>query len=317
MTDPTATDVQYELAEAGFDGPVAWWSDAAAVEVCGADAQSFLQGQISADVVALAPAVAADTLVLEPSGHLVAPGWVIATDPHSYVLVVPGEVGDVVAARLERFRLRVDAAVISRMRRVLHVRGADVAAPAGGLQRRVHGGVDVLVDGDPEPGLVSGTFGAREIAPGDVDRVRVALGELAFGRDVQAGAIPAELGASTVARSASFDKGCYVGQELVARVESRGSRAPRRPCRVLWRPIKSRLGDDVSSEPFELRDGNSEVVGLMATDASIRNSADRRGLALVRRRVQSDDVVGVWQDGLIVGEGVVEVLEPVGDVAAS
>jgi folate-binding protein YgfZ len=47
-----------------------------------------------------------------------------------------------------------------------------------------------------------------------------------YGSEITDGMIPAELGAGTVAAAASFTKGCYTGQELVARLDARGSNVP-------------------------------------------------------------------------------------------
>lgn len=64
----------------------------------------------------------------------------------------------------------------------------------------------------------------------EVESARVAAGVPAMGAELDGRTIPAEVGEWFVDRSVSFTKGCYVGQELVVRVRSRGSNVPRR----LW-----------------------------------------------------------------------------------
>ena len=69
----------------------------------------------------------------------------------------------------------------------------------------------------------------------DTDRylaARIAAGVPALGAELDDSTIPAEAGSWLIERSVSFTKGCYTGQELVARVDSRGSNTPRKLRRV-------------------------------------------------------------------------------------
>ena len=73
--------------------------------------------------------------------------------------------------------------------------------------------------------------GVREVGPEALNAVRVEAGWPAMGAelgpDLDPLVIPAEAGPWLVDASVSFTKGCYTGQELVARVDSRGSNTPR------------------------------------------------------------------------------------------
>ncbi len=64
-----------------------------------------------------------------------------------------------------------------------------------------------------------------ELAPGALERHRIEAGWPGDGRRAHADTIPAETGVVPVA--VSFTKGCYTGQELVARIDSRGGNVPR------------------------------------------------------------------------------------------
>ena len=68
--------------------------------------------------------------------------------------------------------------------------------------------------------------GVRHGTPEEYEALRIECGIPAMGRELTERTIPAEAG--VVDRSVSFTKGCYTGQELVARIDSRGGNVPRR-----------------------------------------------------------------------------------------
>jgi folate-binding protein YgfZ len=96
-----------------------------------------------------------------------------------------------------------------------------------------------------------------------------------MGADITTTMIPAETGVVDVA--VSFTKGCYPGQELVERMDSRGSTAPRRLCRVICAP-GVQVGDEV------VVDG--ETVGVYTTVVGMI------ALALIKRGVEVSDPYG-------------------------
>jgi tRNA-modifying protein YgfZ len=69
--------------------------------------------------------------------------------------------------------------------------------------------------------------------PRALEALRIDAGIPAMGAELTADTIPGEAGAEVIARSVSFTKGCYTGQELVARIDSRGGRTPRRLAHVV------------------------------------------------------------------------------------
>jgi len=156
------------------------------IAVTGPDAATYLQGQLSQDVLALAGGASAPTLLLEPSGKLGFWFGVTRTGDESFRLDVDGGYGEAVVARLQRFKIRT---------------AADIDLVPGD-------------DGD------DGDDGAPE-----VERIRAGIPKL--GAEIVDGVIPAELGHAVIEASVSFTKGCYTGQELVARVDSRGGNVPR------------------------------------------------------------------------------------------
>jgi tRNA-modifying protein YgfZ len=157
------------------------------LQVSGPDAESFLQGQLSQDVAALGPGQSAWSFVLQPQGKVDALVRVTRTDGDTWLLDVDGGHGDAVAARLNRFKLRVKA---------------DIEA----------------VEWSTVQGHIQGELPADE-------RARIEAGWPRMGAELTDRTIPAETG--LVEQTVSFTKGCFTGQELVARIDSRGGNVPR------------------------------------------------------------------------------------------
>jgi tRNA-modifying protein YgfZ len=134
--------------------------------------------------------------------------------------------GDGLDARLRRFKLRVKAELTSIEWVCLAVRGtvsvaAGDAVPGAVLEPRLPG-VDLL--GPAE--AVQVPTGVRVVAIDAYEVVRIEEGVPRMGAELTDRTIPAEAG--IVDRTVSFAKGCFTGQELVARIDSRGGHVPRR-----------------------------------------------------------------------------------------
>ena len=190
------------------------------VRVAGPDAAKFLQGQLSQDVVALGAGggggASAWSLLLAPQGKVVALLRLTKVTDEDFVLDTDAGWGPTVIERLNRFKLRVKADVEAMEGwRCLAVRGPDAhrIAPVGaaadwpGLP-----GVDLIgSEVEPPDGVRTCSLDAYEV-------VRIEAGVPAMGRELNESTIPAEAG--IVDMSVSFTKGCYTGQELVARIDS-------------------------------------------------------------------------------------------------
>ena len=196
----------------------------------GPEAESYLQGQLSQDVLAMAPGESRDALLLEPDGKLTALVRVTRLGDGGYVLDVDAGFGDAVEARLRRFRLRTKVDLAPAAWQCVALRGPLAAAATGAapgdplvvaFDWNGVTGVDLL-------GPVAGTAelpGARWCGPGAWEALRVEAGIPAMGLELDGRTIAAE--ADLVARTVSFTKGCYTGQELVARLDARGNRVAR------------------------------------------------------------------------------------------
>ncbi len=200
------------------------------VRVQGSDAERYLQGQLSQDVAALAPGAWAWALVLTPQGKLDAFVRVRRPAADEFVLDTDAGMGPALVARLLRFRLRTKADVEQLEWRAVAVRGPGAASPSAWA---APGGDAVAVPF--QWGGLRGydLLGALPVAPHDAvavsseayEAARIEAGFPRHGAELDERTVPAEAG--LVEASVSFTKGCYTGQELVARIDSRGSNVPR------------------------------------------------------------------------------------------
>ncbi len=256
------------------------------IRVFGADSATFLQGQLSADVVGLRSGEWVRSLLLDPQGKLIA--WLRVWGGHSdsEVLIDVGDgAGQRVMDRLNRFRLRVHCELELLSWECVAVRGPNCPAPE---DLDVRSELRAPVDWPGVPGVdllgpsVALPAGVHEAGLDAYEAVRIEAGWPAMGAEFAAtgdpSVIPAEAGAWLVDSSVSFTKGCYTGQELVARVDSRGSNTPRHLRGVV-------LGDAVLPPVGAEVVADGEVRGSLT---SVAESLDLRApvaLAFVHRSV--------------------------------
>ena len=244
------------------------------IRASGDDAEAFLQGQLSQDIAPLAPGESAWSLLLQPQGKVDAWLRVTRIDASTFLLDLDAGAAEATVARLNRFKLRTACELSATSWTVLSVRGPgarEVEIPADS-------GAEVVVPAE-WPGVdgidalgpdVQAPPGLPLASADDLEVLRIVAGVPAMGAELTESTIPAEAG--IVERSVSFTKGCYTGQELVARIDSRGGNVPRRLRGVLGgEGVTLAVGDTISV------DGNE--VG------SVTSAAGAVGLAYVKRSV--------------------------------
>jgi hypothetical protein len=208
------------------------------VAVVGPDARGYLHGQVSQDVQTLAPGESRWTLVLAPNGRVDVLARVLCAADDRFELDTEVGFGDVLHDRLNRFRIRVKAELETSM--------ADLP------------GETPLVGWWDDGVWLTGVD--------DYETARVEAGWPAMGTEIVPGErIPAEVAVAPV--SVNFTKGCYPGQELVERMDSRGSQAPRQ--------LRIVSVDDATNP-----------------DVEITSVAGDKALAYVKRGVAVGDVPG-------------------------
>ena len=260
--------------------------------VRGPDAVTFLQGQLSQQVD-VAVGTSAWTLLLQPQGKVVALLRVTRTGAEEYLLDTDGGWAAAVVERLNRFKLRVKADIeVLDGWKCLAVRGpaAGEAVPDGGLPADWPGlpGVDVV----GPAGEVEAPLGVPSVSLDDYEVARIEAGVPVMGRELVESTIPAEAG--VVDRSVSFTKGCYTGQELVARIDSRGGNVPRRLRGVVVE------GDEVppaGATVHTVGDDGGKEVGVLTSVARSERLGSAVALAYVRRAVEPPAGVELRWDG--------------------
>jgi len=213
------------------------------ITATGKDARTFLHSQLSNDIAALKPGAVTHAFILDPSGKLNAFFRVRCTADDHFVLDVDADCGAAALARLNKFKIRVQCDFALSTEVVVAVRGlaAESSAAPGTTPdadsyaallalpgavpawRSGDGAVDIFAAHPDAP-----TAGIAAIRVGSDDEYhaeRVRCAWPIFGIDITDASLPAETGLVDIA--VSFTKGCYPGQELVERMDSRGSTAPR------------------------------------------------------------------------------------------
>ncbi len=273
--------------------------------VTGPDAFAYLQGQCSQDLEGLGVGQAADALLLEPDGKLTALVRVLRTGGDRFAVDVDAGFGELVAARLARFRLRTKVTIEPLDWECVALRGAGVdaahvgaAAPAGGpwpLPFDWGGvrGVDLL--GPAAEAAVPS--GARWCGPEAWEALRIEAGIPVMGKELDGRTIAAEAG--LVERTVSLTKGCYTGQELVARLDARGSKVARRLVGLVFRGA----GEDGGAlDPGEVVGAELAVpdrerpVGVVTSAAWCPGVGGVAGLGYLHRSVAVPGVVGVRRE---------------------
>ena len=199
------------------------------VTVTGADAAAYLQGQLSQDVAGLAVGDATWSFVLAPQGKVDGWGRVQRLADESFVIDVDPGAGALWETRLRRFLMRTKAEIgVETDVPMVSVRGPvdvqpEYAIPAGwpGIE-----GYDLLTEEAAHH--MTDVADAVELDDAGFDALRIRSGVPRWGAELDVDTIPATVGQWVIDASVSFTKGCYTGQELVARIDSRGGNVPRR-----------------------------------------------------------------------------------------
>ena len=272
--------------------PAAFLVDTGLVVVHGPDATSFLQSLLSQDLDPVRDGEGVEALLLQPQGKLVAPLFVLRVTAEEWWCVGDAGSGAAVADGLRRFRIRVRVDIDDRSdasaRCSVHdsdgavVLGVELPQTAGshvgwrdarvvrGIWASAPEAIDVV---GPRPTVEAArdALVAAGYVPGDqagYEVARIAAGVPRLGCDVDERTIPQE--AFLERRAVSFTKGCFLGQELVCRIETRGH-------------VNRYLRRVRAERPFE---AGADVVVDGKVVGVVTSAAGEVGLAMVRREVE-------------------------------
>ena len=273
------------------------------VTVSGPDAATYLQGQLSQDVAGLAVGASAPAFVLAPQGKVEGWGRVHRRAEDHFVIDVDPGAGEAWETRLRRFLLRTKAEITTTPEVGMVALRGDGAAElcrtagqlsgtgedSGWLEAHWPGteGRD-LIGASPE--VIASLVEAEAVRIGaeDLEARRIRAGVPRWGAELDVDTIPAAAGQWVIDASVSFTKGCYTGQELVARVDSRGNNVPRRLEGLIVDGVAPMVGTAITVD--------GEVVGSVTSSASDSSSGRAVALAYVARAVSvpSEVHIGDW-----------------------
>ena len=284
-------------------------SDRGKLALTGPEAKSFLHGQVTNDVEGLSPGEGCYAAFLNPKGKMQGDLRILDTGDELW-LDTEREALQPLFTMIHRYKLGSDLELHKRTLQqgllsligphAREIAGAEDLAPTehANAQAQIDGipvllvatdaGVDLVTDAERTQELADAlrARGARDVAEGAAEALRVQRGRPRFGREMDESTIPQEAGINE--RAVSFTKGCYVGQETVARLHYRGK--PNRHLRGLRLSGPAETG-------AELRLGD-KVVGRVGTVAG------ERALAIVRREAEPGATLTVGE-----GEARAEVVE--------
>jgi folate-binding protein YgfZ len=283
-------------------------SERGKLALTGAEAKEFLNGQVTNEIVALAPGqgcqacflthkgkMLGDLRVLDSGGELWLDCERVALQPlfnmiRRYKLGMDVELHK---RTLERGLLSLvgpdagavtgaeDLASEEHANRAGEIEGIDVVAVATDV------GVDLICDAERTADLREALIGrgARPVSEAAAECLRIERGRPRFGVDLDEGTMPQEAGLHL--QAVSFTKGCYVGQETVARLFYRGK--PNRHLRGLRLSAPTQPGDAIAL-------GERQVGTVGSTTLSPTHGPI--ALALLRREAEPGMAVAVSGAGL-------------------
>jgi tRNA-modifying protein YgfZ len=236
------------------------------VAVRGPDAEDYLERMLSNDIASLGTGASCEALLLTPKARVIAPLTVLRRGDDDFLLLTEPELGERVAEELTRMRFAAKAEISIEAHDSYVLLGAE----EGGIPNADYGvpAVEVL-DAAPRDDV-------PEVGDEELERLRIEARTPRYGLEIDDRVLPAEAG--LVERAVSFTKGCYPGQEPIARLRYRGH--VNRELRVL------RIEGDERPEPdAELRFGD-KAVGRVTSVAPADGGLV--ALAYVRTEVPED-----------------------------
>ena len=245
------------------------------LRVSGTEAESYLQGQLSQDIEEMSDGESRFTFLLQPSGKVDAWLRITRQTQNDYLLDVDKNYGELVLARLKRFLLRTDC----RVEILNYFLYTEI-----GNSRNENDFVDCIAIPYSWFGFEftdyifkSDSFseGFNLIDDQVWKGVRIKAGIPEMGKEIDTSTIPASLGILDF--SVSFTKGCYTGQELVARMDSRKGGTPYRLVKI------SGTSGITASQGVLLNDG--EEIGTITSEIIIDN--DFFALGFLKRGVDT------------------------------
>ena len=261
--------------------------------VSGPEAAEYLQGQLTNDVEALGPGEAAYAALLDRKGRMQADMRVLrpGEEPDLWLDLEPTGL-EAARRHLGMYKIgrEVEAADVSDdyvLLSLIGPRAVETARVAEAVTIRTGEGADLIVPTASREPIRDALLaaGAVEVTPDAAEIVRIEAGRPRFGAEMGTETMPAEAG--IVEQAVSFTKGCYIGQETVARLHYKGK--PNRHLRGLRLSGPARQGEALRLD--------GKQVGSVGS-AALSPALGPIGLAIVRREAEPGATLAVGEDGV-------------------
>ncbi len=272
----------------------------AGIAVIGPEAGEYLQGQITNDADGLAAGSGCYALLLDRKGHIQADMRLLRPDAESFRIDTDPSAGPGLLKHLKTYMIGRKVEVEEAPVTILSLLGpasvvvsglapgeefASTPATVAGVECLAVAtdcGLDLICAPQHADALRDQLVadGAVPVSQAAAEILRVEAGRPALGKEMAAAPMPAEAG--VVERAVDFTKGCYVGQEPVARLHYRGR--PNRHLRGLMLD-----GPVADGDPVRLGDRNLGSIGT----AVISPASGRIALAILRREAEPGTVVSI------------------------
>jgi folate-binding protein YgfZ len=273
----------------------------------GSEAAEYLQGQLTNDIEALAPGEGCYAALLDRKGHMQTDMRVLRLADDEVFVDTEAEALPVARRHLEMYKVgrQVEVEDVTEARAILSLIGPRSAELSGAPPLPEHeseslsvngidclavgtaSGIDLIAPAEDGERLRAAlaAAGAPEVDAESVEILRIEAGTPRFGAEMDTATMPAEAG--IVATAVNFEKGCYIGQETVARLHYRGK--PNRHLRGLLLSAPA-----TSGVPLKL--GEKEVGRLGGSCVSpVRGPI---ALAILRREAEPGAELAVGEDGV-------------------
>ena len=261
--------------------------------VSGPEAADYLQGQLTNDTEAVEPGRWIYAALLDRKGHMQADMRVLrpGEGPELWLDLEPE--GLAAASRhLQMYKIGrevevADASDEYTLLSLIGPRATEIARAAESVSLRTEAGVDLVVPAAERDRVHDALLaaGAVPVSSEAAEILRIEAGRPRFGAEMGTATMPAEAG--IVEQAVSFTKGCYIGQETVARLHYKGK--PNRHLRGLRLSAPAPAG-------ATLRLGEKEV-GTLGS-ATVSPALGPIGLAILRREAEPGATVAVGEDGV-------------------
>jgi tRNA-modifying protein YgfZ len=268
-------------------------SDRGLLIVGGSEAAEYLQGQLTNDTEAIEPGEWIYAALLDRKGHMQADMRVLrpGEGPQLWLDLEPEGV-EAASRHLQMYKIGREVDVTDAgdgyvLLSLIGPRATEVARAVEATALRSGEGVDLIVPAAERDGVLAALFaaGAVEVSPEAAEITRIEAGRPRFGAEMGTGTMPAEAG--IVEQAVSFTKGCYIGQETVARLHYKGK--PNRLLRGLRFSGPAQPGESIVI--------GEKQVGEVGS-AAVSPAFGPIGLAILRREAEPGTTVSVGEDGV-------------------